>query len=295
MCCSHDRLSFIVPHTGLSFDPVHTDWEFLLPSSVNDEELTVDSHTSLEHGNNTFDHLESGHIPLISGFIALVKVFLAVVDLLSNGFPGSPPQAYSMSAGSLLPQMFPEDPTDPIHPHKAPAPSRSTPSLSQLLRIIRKLQSTLDELPDELKIYTLDPQLRSPTPDNSEPQSTTAYQFDVMRANIHITSLYIQSTILETCSSAFANSASGSEVVMTSPGDAGSPGYTPQTQLWKFRESIARELLEVLNFCSSRTLEANGSSMVGEFHILFWLSLDMYADARIDCQDKRDRCDAAER
>jgi hypothetical protein len=265
---SHDRLSFIVPHTGLSFDPVHTDWEFLLPSLVNDEDLSVDAHIQMEHTNNVLDHHESSQIPLISGFIALVKVFLAVVDLLSNGFPGSPPQVYSMSSGSLLPRVFPADSTDSTSSGAVPAPSRSTLSLSALLRIIKKLQSTLEELPDELKIYTLDPQLRSPsTSDLShpEPQSTIAYQFDVMRANIHITSLYIQSTILETCSSAFANSVLGSEMVTTSPGDGGSPIHTPQTQLWKFRESIARELLEVLNFCSSRTLEANGSSMVSIF------------------------------
>ncbi|KAF2795946.1 hypothetical protein K505DRAFT_301266 [Melanomma pulvis-pyrius CBS 109.77] len=257
----HDRLSFIVPHTGLSFDPVHTDWEFLLPSSVDDEDLTLDTHAPIQHTNGVFGRGDNRQLPLISGFIALVKVFLCVVDLLSNGFPGSPPQAYSMTSGSLRPRVFPEDSIDPSFSKPAPAPSKTTLSLSALLRIIRKLQSTLEELPDELKIYTLDPQLRSPD-SYGDIQSSNLYQFDVMRANIHITSLYIQSTILETCSSAFASSPS--DTLIASPGDEtrSSPGYTPQTQLWKFRESIARELLEVLNFCSSRTLEANGSSMI---------------------------------
>ena len=239
---------------------MHTDWEFLLPSLVEDEELGDDSHALVERAGGSGERGAGGHLPLISGFIALVRVFLCVVDLLSSGFPGSPPQAYSMGSGTLRPRVFPEDLAEPPS-QAAPTLSRSTLSLSGLLRIIRKLQSALEELPDELKIHTLDPELRSPK-GNEKAQSTVSYQFDVMRANIHITSLYIQSTILETCSSAFANSPS--DICIASPSDdvRSSPGHTPQTQLWMFRESIAQELLEVLNFCSLGTLEANGSSMV---------------------------------
>ena len=185
-----------MPHTGLSFDSVHTDWEFLLPSLVDDEELGGDSHTLVERANGFVDHGAREHPPLISGFIALVRVFLCVVDLLSNGFPGSPPQAYSMGSGTLRPRVFPEDLAEPLS-QAAPKLSRSTLNLSGLLRIIRKLQSALEELPDGLKTHTLDPELRPPR-GNEEARLAVSYQFDVMRTNIHITSLYIQSTVLET-------------------------------------------------------------------------------------------------
>lgn len=223
---------------------------------MEDQDLTEQNEVPNEFRNG-LDVCRAGRRPpIISGFIALIKVFLCVVDLLSKGFPGSPPQAYAMTSGSLRQRIFPHE-ENTTHS----TDSRSTVSLASLLRIIKKLQSTLDELPEELKIQTLDPQLQSPS-NNNESQSTRSYQFDIMRANIHITSLYIQSTILETCSSAFRESPT--DTFSTSPGDdvISSPGYTPRTQLWKFRESIARELLDMLNFCSTRTLEANGSSMV---------------------------------
>ncbi|KAF2009536.1 hypothetical protein BU24DRAFT_428433 [Aaosphaeria arxii CBS 175.79] len=250
----HDRLSFIVPHTGLSFDPKHTDWEFLLPAEAGDDDLTACTNDpDTYHNGKEFYNREP---PLICGFIALVKVFLCVVDLLSSGlFPGTAPQAYAMTGGSLT---LPEAAGDRIS-HSS---SRSTLSLTSLLRIIRNLQSALEELPEQLKITTMDPQVRSPDGSEHALSATTQFQFDIMRANIHITSLYIQSTVLEACSSAFANNPNDS--FAPSPGDDAhsSPGYTPRTQLWKFRESIARELLEVLHFCSTRTLEASGSSMI---------------------------------
>lgn len=256
----HDRLSFIVPHTGLSFDRLRTDWEFLLPRQLDDEALT-----SLDDDTNAL--LDIIHkpdvrpLPLISGFIALIKVFLCVVDLLSNGFPGSPPQAYSMTSGTLRPVIYPEGATNLTYTPTDSAHSSSTISLGALLRIIRKLQITLEELPSELKISTLDPLLRIPH-ESSRDSSVRIHQFDTMSANIHITSLYIQSTILEACSNAFTNPQAIAHGASPGSDTRSSHDYTPRTQLWMFRKSIAAELLEVLNFCSSRTLEANGSSMV---------------------------------
>ncbi|KAH7389277.1 hypothetical protein DE146DRAFT_758589 [Phaeosphaeria sp. MPI-PUGE-AT-0046c] len=256
----HDRLSFIVPHTGLSFDRLRTDWEFLLPRQADDEDLT----TAIDDANTLMDpihNLDNHPLPLISGFVALIKVFLCVVDLLSNGFPGSPPQAYAMTSGSLRPAINLEGTASVTYTSTDSPQPTSTISLGALLRIIRRLHTTLEELPKELRISTLDPQLRAPLSHSRESLVRT-HQFDTMSANIHITSLYIQSTILEACSNAFIN-----------PQDiahGASPGSdtrciqesTPRTQLWMFRKSIAAELLEVLNFCSSRTLEANGSSMI---------------------------------
>jgi len=257
----HDRLSFIVPHTGLSFDPLRTDWEFLLPQQVDDEELTAAESTTTGQVHGFHGPPSVRPLPIISGFVALIKIFLCVVDLLSNGFPGSPPQAYAMTSGALRPLIYPENPADGTYTPADSAQSKSTISLSALLRIIRKLQATLEELPNELKISTLDPQLQPPHHCSYMSPSRT-HQFDTMSANIHITSLYIQSTILEACSNAFTNPQA--TIYESPPGDDTNSNQesAPRTQLWMFRKSIARELLEILEFCSSRTLEANGSSMV---------------------------------
>jgi hypothetical protein len=107
----HGRLSFIVPHTGLSFDRLHTDWEFLLPQQLDDEELDPENTTTRQVHSN-YESPNGRPIPAISGFIALIKVFLCIVDLLSNAFPGSPSQAYAMTSGALRPLIFPENPAD---------------------------------------------------------------------------------------------------------------------------------------------------------------------------------------
>ncbi|KAF2445637.1 hypothetical protein P171DRAFT_484307 [Karstenula rhodostoma CBS 690.94] len=128
-------------------------------------------------------------------------------------------------------------------------------SLNTLLRIVRKVQSALEQLPDELSI-SMQPQ----TPGGQSPNSELLEnQFNIMKANIHITSLYIQSTILEACSSAFTQSNGD---IAGSPLETRGPGAPPRTQIWVYRKSIAKELLDLLNFCSSRSLEANGQSVI---------------------------------
>jgi hypothetical protein len=258
----HDRLSFIVPHTGLSFDRLRTDWEFLLPQQVDDEELTASESATIQR-HNTHKAPEARPLPVISGFVALIRVFLCVVDLLSNGFPGSPPQANAMTTGALRSMIYPGNPADGTYTPTDSSQSSSTISLSALLRIIRKLQTTLEELPNELKIPTLDPHLQNAHNYLCEASART-HQFDTMSANIHITSLYIQSTILEACSNAFTDPRAISHGASLDSARVAQES-APRTQLWMFRKSIATELLAILNFCSSRTLEANGSSIVSVF------------------------------
>ncbi|KAJ4303389.1 hypothetical protein N0V90_002282 [Kalmusia sp. IMI 367209] len=251
----HDRLSSVIPRTGLSFDPLRTDWQFMFPQEMDDDDIGNPGASVIPHARGA-----SGQLPVISGFVALIRVYLCIVDLLSYGLPGFYTPIYSMSLGSLRASTQTDQPA-------GTATSDSTISLSTLLRIIKKLQSTIEQLPDELKISNLDSKLQasdvipSASPSASScASSSRENQFNIMKANIHITSLYIQSTILEACSNAFTH-AQGN--IATSPSDAGSsPGYTPRTQVWVFRKSIAKELLEVLKFCSSRSLEANGQSVV---------------------------------
>lgn len=249
-----------MPHTGLSFDHLHTNWEFLLPRQVDDEGLIAQTSHTTGLAHSLYVLPTDRPLPVISGLVALIKVFLCVVDLLTNGFPGSPPRAFAMTSGSLRPHVYPENAADSTYTPADSTQSSSTVGLSALLQIIRKLHTTIEELPKE-RICILDPQLLDPHRYSSE-SVVRAHQFDTISANIHITSLYTQSTILEACSNAFTNPQAIAHGA--SPGDASRPNQatTPRTQLWMFRKSIATELLEVLKFCSSRTSEANGSSMV---------------------------------
>ncbi|KAF2648085.1 hypothetical protein K491DRAFT_684989 [Lophiostoma macrostomum CBS 122681] len=277
----HDRLSFIVPHTGLSFDPLHTDWEYLLPSVIEDEDLTDDYRATTERIRNSPNFDKPDPIPVISGFVALIRVFLCVADIFSNGFPGSPPKAYAMTSGTLGTQL-PNASVELSILNIGTTTSRSSLNLNALLRIIRRLQNTLEELPEQLKISNLDPRLRSPEA-HPATSSSVPHQFDIMRANIHITSLYIQSTILETCSTSFVESSLGASAASPEDDPSSSPKPTPRTQLWEFRGSIARELLEVLNFCSSRILEANGSSMIVKIREIAATLLD-HDDVEVTCE-----------
>lgn len=222
-----------------------------MPCEVEDEELADDAGILAEPDNERSNEPRR-RLPVISGFIALTKLFICVVDILSNGYPGSPLRAYAMSSAHLS--------NSPDYQYgQQPATSHSTMSLSSLMHVIYSLQRALDDLPEELKITTIDGQLRSPAAHGDIPQ-IVANQFDIMRANIHITCLYLQSNILEACSGVFTRSLIDNTAM--SPTRDVIPGQGPRTQLWKFRESIARELLEVLKFCSSMMLEANGASMV---------------------------------
>lgn len=238
----HDRLSAVIPHTGLSFDPLRTDWQFMFPQELDDDDIL--NPVALVTGTRVYSGL-----PLISGFVALIRVYLCIVDLLSYGLPGLYPPAHATSFSSIR---------APLYPGQSPGSTMADPTLSlnTLLRIVKKVQMALEQLPAELSISTppQSPVMRSPDIELRE------NQFNIMKANIHITSLYIQSTILESCSSAFTKSNGD---LAGSPLEYGSsPAAPPQTQIWVYRKSIAEELLEVLNFCSSTSLEANGQSVV---------------------------------
>lgn len=168
-------------------------------------------------------------------------------------------------------------------------------SLDRLSQMMKRLSDILHDLPEELRLPArqhdlLSPQLHQqqqhqasssynlPLPPQllhhggqsqnyqSNLKETAAadwprsYQFEAMRANVHITSLYMQSTILENYSDTLQRPTpqSGDRL-----GNAnGEVDFSTRAHLWKYREGIAREMLDVLNSCSPSTLEANGTSMV---------------------------------
>ncbi|KAG7112374.1 hypothetical protein HYQ45_006850 [Verticillium longisporum] len=248
----HDRMSFVIPHTGLSYDPLSTDWDFLLPLELADDEI----------GNRALDQMPSHAprdrpLPMISGFIALIKVFLCIVDLLHKAFPG-PPQAYHLSSGTLVPRLLDND------ERQKPKFQGSIPTLDSLFHVMTRLNTTLSNLPPELRM----PRRRgSPATYDAERGALPAVspQFDIMRANVHITSIYLQSMILEMCLDKVERSDHGARAGSqgTSPAsDPATPDTSAREQLWQLKESVARELLDVVHYCSAWTLESNGSSMI---------------------------------
>lgn len=230
-------MSFIIPHTGLSHDPQHTDWEFLLPLDVSDEELLSEAPRS------------SGTTPLISGFVALIKVFLCIVDLLDKSFPG-PPSYFGLSPGALAARLLPVHSSDKekLQPHP------DMPHLDSLFQMMTRLDATLGDLPQPLSL----PRRDRPSPPGLpiEELSQIDTQFGIMRANIHITGIYLQSMILEMCLNELQNKTRS----ISSP----SSPYenTINAQLWHMKESVARELLDILSLSSAPVLESNGLSMI---------------------------------
>ncbi|RDW95118.1 hypothetical protein BP5796_00881 [Coleophoma crateriformis] len=226
----HDRLSHRNPHTTLAQDPVLTDWEFLMPLEVEDEHLQPGSMIAPTIPQNA-------PTPVISGFVILIKVFSCLLDLVAaprkvaysrlatqSTFPNldtvSSPQSGSAASQNLGETMLSED---------------------TLLRTMQSLENVLSDIPEDLKLFS---------PMNTS--STRAQQFEIMKANIHITKLYLQSWILDRCPippSGRPGSRSG-----LSP---------PENEQWNIsREEIARQLLQVINICSQSTLESHGTSMV---------------------------------
>lgn len=248
---SHDRMSFIIPHTGLSHDPQHTDWEFLLPLDVSDEELVSQVPRS------------GGPTPLISGFVALIKVFLCIVDLLDKSFPG-PPAYFGLSPGALASRLLPVHSSnkESLQPHP------DMPHLDSLFQMMTRLDATLGDLPQPLSL----PRRYGASPADSpaEDASQIDTQFSIMRANIHITGIYLQSMILEMCLNELQNKARSMSSLSPYENNI-------NAQLWHMKESVARELLDILSLSSAPVLESNGLSMIKKIREIAATFLDQGA------------------
>lgn len=272
----------------MSYNPLTIEWDFLVPMEVRDELLTADP-TLLPTGPNA-----DTHRPIISGFIALIKVFLCVGDTVSKVFTGPPP-SYALSAGPLNTRFLPEL----VNQTSSQSNQFPTPSLETLFTVIRRLHATINNLPEELRLpkqgdmpissLLADPspvkpptspveparQIDGASPSSSTDVSKTARQFEIMRVNIHVTSLYFQSALLEVCLDKLKERNRSSHPPassMTSPvgssvgADFGAQDPLAESaamiQLWEFRENLASQLLDVVSSSSQETLEANGHSMV---------------------------------
>lgn len=245
-------MDFLIPQTGLSYDPNHTDWEFLLPLELSDEELTS---TADGRGNPS----ARDRPPMISGFVGLIKVFACVVDILGALFPGAP-QRYSLSSSTLAASIFLGEDAE-----RSSAGLPGAPLLDHFSRLVARLHGVISGLPDELKPVCAG---RSP-PGAGEPAS----HFAIMRTNIHVTSLYIQAMVLEMCLNHLADlpGKAGDQNTGTGHGPVDSPGADDgagplsgqiAAQLRRNKSSIAVELLNTVSSSLLWALESNGQSIV---------------------------------
>lgn len=112
-----------------------------------------------------------------------------------------------------------------------------------------KQKHALDNVPKEFDEWTIS---------GSQPQETDpvlARQFEIMRANIRVTHLWLQSLIFE-------DIVSLSTKGMLSPRDQVSEATVNLRSLWNDRENICRQLPHVLYNISHDNLAPNGSSLV---------------------------------
>lgn len=245
-------MGFLIPQTGLCYDPNQTDWEFLLPLELSDEELTptADGRGKPPDGDRP---------PMISGFVGLVKVFACVVDILGSLFPGAP-RRYSLSSSTLAASTLSGEDAE-----RSPAGLPGVPLLDHFSRLVARLHGVIGGLPDELRPMCTS---RSP-PDTGE----RASHFAIMRTNIHVTSLYIQAMVLEMCLNHLDDlpGKAGDQTTGMGHGPVASPGTDTgagllsgqiAAQLRRNKSAIAAELLNAVSSSLLWTLESNGQSIV---------------------------------
>jgi hypothetical protein len=141
----------------------------------------------------------------------------------------------------------------------------------------RNLQSMMENL--NIVIQDMPDMLRtaSASIDQSASQSTKAQHdgdgvqlymqhFEIMKVNIHITKLYLQSVILERFATNMAgDSLTATDIILT------------DEDVWKAREDICRQLLSILESATVETLETHGTSMVSTHFWNFNINLEIYA------------------
>lgn len=197
------------------------------------------SDEDLEHQTVRSPTISRSSVPVIAGFIALIKVFLCIGQLISNSTSLSFHHPNPSWTTNIIDQLRLNP---PYIPH---GPAKECLDIDSLRQMLRNLANVLSDLPSELQIANKD--------------WSTNVHFNIMQANVHVTRLFFQSTILERCSTVFYDSLSlddNPENIFLSQ------EQVAKIELWKARDLIATELLEVLNHCTRESLEANGPSVV---------------------------------
>lgn len=204
------------------------DAELLMPLDVDDEYITAQQvhpqpqgRTSLTVGFNALNYINNCLVTIIKD---------PLLPLLSCTEP-------TIDHRSLLQTCV-------CGRHVKPA------SIAALVQArLEKTRPVLDHLPDELR----------PWSSNSEPSlvdsSTDAVlfsQYESMKANIHVTHLWVQSILFERYVACRQTSSTSNPAI----------DCPSEERIWEMREDICRQLLHLLNNISQANLEPNGHFLV---------------------------------
>ncbi|CAK7203090.1 hypothetical protein SEUCBS139899_005819 [Sporothrix eucalyptigena] len=118
----HDRLDSIVPHYPLCFEPMETDWEFLIPRENEDEgqfyaNSPPDPNATASNRRGIVSlgspptpsaqpAASARSRPIVSGFYALLRVYLCVLDNFASDFPRPPPSVLTSLPLSMEPRFL---------------------------------------------------------------------------------------------------------------------------------------------------------------------------------------------
>lgn len=172
-----------------------------------------------------------------------MKVFLCVLGIITERSHSQKSPSSNADQRSYFSERFTSSP--PALRSEGFTGREVTPN--SFHRMMENLNFVINDIPSILLFV---PSPSSSTVTTRVGESRTR-QFDIMKVNIHITKLFLQSVILERCST-----------ILRTAGGCDETLYTASDDLWKSREGICRQLLEILNFCPEETLESHGTSMV---------------------------------
>lgn len=115
-------------------------------------------------------------------------------------------------------------------------------------------------------------------------------QYESMKANIHVTHLWIQSLLLEQLIAANSHSITGNQ----ESADAGNCHLDPKT-IWEMREDISKQLLHLLNNISQANLEPNGYILISKTRSVAATLLDYPFDDNDNIHTHRSEQESSER
>lgn len=290
----HDRVSHAVPFTILGQDLVLTHWRYLLPLEIEDEDMieeysqSYDGHSA--HGKclrRSVDGLTDKYSwEVISGFTCLIKVFLCVLGFITEKIPAH--NLHLDQVETLFTRFVSSPPA-----LRAEGFEAQSMDYRNLQNMMENLNIVIQDMPDMLCTA-------STSINQSTFQSTKTQQygdgvqlymqhFEIMKVNIHITKLYLQSVILERFATNMAGESSmATDIILTNE------------DVWKAREDICRQLLNILESATVETLETHGTSMVSRYFATFDLNSEFMQDDKMfvidrhaGCQDSRNRSNAS--
>lgn len=223
-----------------------------MPLELSDEELSTGSSLPMISPVNA--------TPVISGFVNQVRVFQCLRDMISTDVTHSYLRAYPLHNDNLGLSFPPaEHGEDWGKTHRNPHQSL-TGSIEAARTIMQRFSRILKSLPNELRF--------PPSLDTRLPP-LESQQFDVVRTTLHITCLYLQSTLIENLFNSQLPARLEGMPPTASQGTQGSlasssitENISNTTELWILRESISQSLLEILDSTPPQTLERNGYSLV---------------------------------